>query len=512
MTSVDKHFPLTRHGPLATLSTNRRHASHAPPVVCSMAGETLDPQTPFFLDTSMTPTLRLLLLFLAMILPSCGLFSELPDFKEIYCLQDQYVLDNFCTACPPGTTNAAGDFAGGEADTTCDPLLCADNQQVRSNRCFDCPVGTAASAGADASGPDTACAPVFCKQDQRVQDNACASCAQGTSNAAGDPTAGPDTACDGMLCLENQLVLSNVCTACPPGTNAPAGADAAGPDTTCTPVICPANHAVASNTCTPCAPGSQRDAGDDASGGDTSCNPVLCEVNERVQDNVCVACEGTDLNEPGDDASGADTSCVPFGYKQVSMGGSHTCAVTVTGGLKCWGSNAKGELGVGDLLDRLTPTDVKSLQSGVAEVSAGTYQTCALLINEDVKCWGSTIRIPEGADEPQNEEIVMVPQLLQLPGDIKIQSIMLSYLIGCFITDKNDLKCMSHYLPGSESENIIPGMILSLAEGVKVKQFEYDFSTSCVLSTLGGVTCSGSNRSGLLADDSLVESDEAVKD
>jgi len=74
--------------------------------------------------------------------------------------------------------------------------------------------------------------------------------------------------------------------------------------------------------------------------------------------------------------------------KKVSAGDYNTCAVLAGGKLKCWGYNFYGAVGDGSTTDRRTPKQVEGLTSGVKSVSVGGYHTCALLSNGKVKCWG----------------------------------------------------------------------------------------------------------------------------
>ncbi len=85
--------------------------------------------------------------------------------------------------------------------------------------------------------------------------------------------------------------------------------------------------------------------------------------------------------------------------KDISAGGTHTCALLSDGLIKCWGKNDFGQLGLGNTNNRgdepdemgvhLAPVDLGlGLGITVLGISAGSAHTCALLSNGTVKCWG----------------------------------------------------------------------------------------------------------------------------
>jgi alpha-tubulin suppressor-like RCC1 family protein len=89
---------------------------------------------------------------------------------------------------------------------------------------------------------------------------------------------------------------------------------------------------------------------------------------------------------PSQDSSAA--SAAPF-VEQVSANEMHTCALTA-GVIYCWGDDTLGQLGVGSVAERLTPTPIE--QTGWQSVRTGLTHTCALSQRGEVYCWGDNAR------------------------------------------------------------------------------------------------------------------------
>ena len=110
-----------------------------------------------------------------------------------------------------------------------------------------------------------------------------------------------------------------------------------------------------------------------------------------------------DTNHRGDTSTemGDNLPTVELGVgrsaKAVVAGASHTCALLDNNGVKCWGFNGEGQLGLGNtnwrgisasqMGDALPEVDLGTNRSAAALV-AGSDHTCALLDNGTVKCWG----------------------------------------------------------------------------------------------------------------------------
>ena len=102
-------------------------------------------------------------------------------------------------------------------------------------------------------------------------------------------------------------------------------------------------------------------------------------------------------------ATPADVIGLGSGVVAIAARISHSCAITVGGAVRCWGYNVHGELGDGSTVQELTPVDVSGLTSGVVAIANGANHTCALTISGGVKCWGYNIFRQLGPGSAANE-------------------------------------------------------------------------------------------------------------
>ncbi len=72
---------------------------------------------------------------------------------------------------------------------------------------------------------------------------------------------------------------------------------------------------------------------------------------------------------------------------QISTAGDQTCALLSNGHVDCWGYNVDGELGDGTTRSAEVPVAVSGI-TDATQITAGGFQTCALLSGGVVDCWG----------------------------------------------------------------------------------------------------------------------------
>ncbi len=250
-------------------------------------------------------------------------------------------------------------------------------------------------------------------------------------------------------------------------------------------------------------------------------------------------------DDTGRVTSGIQQSPVPVavsglesGVVALSAGGSHTCAVTDAGGVKCWGNNGSGQLGhapapvyddtgtlVSGVEQSAVPVAVSGLESGVVALSAGGSHTCALTDAGAVKCWGwnslgqlGNAALPvygeTGTAVGGTESSATPVDVVGLGSDVA--SVASEEDGTCAVTDRGGVWCwggnQGQFGPGTDpvyddsgslasgtERSDVPVEIPGLAgSGLKAREVTVGMSHACVRSTGGDVVCWGRNESGQL--------------
>jgi alpha-tubulin suppressor-like RCC1 family protein len=135
--------------------------------------------------------------------------------------------------------------------------------------------------------------------------------------------------------------------------------------------------------------------------------------------------------------------------KAIVAGESHTCAILNNSAIKCWGYNASGQLGLGDVSTRgdgsdemgnyLDPVDLGSERTATA-IEAGNHHTCAILDNASIKCWGEGENGQLGHGKPSD---LKSPQekIINIGSGRTSTAITAGDAHTCAILDNASIKC-----------------------------------------------------------------------
>ena len=230
----------------------------------------------------------------------------------------------------------------------------------------------------------------------------------------------------------------------------------------------------------------------------------------------------------GDGEMGASLAIVQLGTGRtvtaVTAGLDHTCALLDNQQVKCWGGNFSGQLGYGDLTDRgdnalemggLLPAVALGTGRHAVAISAGSTHTCALLDNQQAKCWGgnsegqlgigSTLDRGDGAGE-MGDNLAAV----DLGGTRRAAAITAGGFHTCVLTTRGQVACWGSNSDGelgigtSENRGDAAGelgaaLVLAAPSGLSTAiGVTAGADHTCTVLDSGSLACWGGNFDGQL--------------
>jgi alpha-tubulin suppressor-like RCC1 family protein len=215
-------------------------------------------------------------------------------------------------------------------------------------------------------------------------------------------------------------------------------------------------------------------------------------------------------------ASSSDASPLQ-GVQQVSAGNSHTCALLATGTVKCWGNNGSGRLGDGTSTSRTSPVDVRTSVSmatpltGVVQIAAGAFHTCALLETGGVRCWGQNVSSAPGTFAGQLGDGTATSrtspvEVIGLPGPAV--QVAAGQYHTCAVLGDGDLWCWGHNGNGRLAVGSIDTanhLQPQHAAVTGVAQVATGVAQTCARSISGSLRCWGANAQGQLGNGSQTD-------
>lgn len=195
------------------------------------------------------------------------------------------------------------------------------------------------------------------------------------------------------------------------------------------------------------------------------------------------------------------------GMSAIATSGNHACALTTGGGVLCWGSNTNGELGDAATVGftRLTPIAIPSLTSGVSAIEMGISHSCALTIGGGARCWGYNFYSQLGGAAGNNPvvpgDVLSAPSSPPLSG---VSAISAGQDHTCAVANAG-AKCWGYNFYGQLGDNTVTPFIRSTPVDVfgltaGISAISAGQSHSCALNSGGGVKCWGRNNIGQLGD------------
>ncbi|MDX2122641.1 MAG: hypothetical protein SF070_16480 [Gemmatimonadota bacterium] len=168
----------------------------------------------------------------------------------------------------------------------------------------------------------------------------------------------------------------------------------------------------------------------------------------------------------------------------LALGITHSCRLVVSGQTSCWGLNFAGEVGSGDTTSAFTPR-VLAGAPAFTRITAGGYHSCGLTATSGLYCWG-TMRTLLG----------LVPTLQSFPQTFA--SIAAGWNFMCGLTTQGLAYCWGENSSGQLGDGTTTPRAapVRVNGGYRYRQIAAGDAHACGLTTNGRVHCWGTGPTG----------------
>jgi hypothetical protein len=196
--------------------------------------------------------------------------------------------------------------------------------------------------------------------------------------------------------------------------------------------------------------------------------------------------ETADVADARLDAADAPPSLAPNQYRAIAivMGRYHTCALLDDHRVKCWGDDGYGQLGYGDRTTRgidpasmgdALPTVDLGTGRTAKTIAAGRYATCAILDDDELKCWGlGSLAVPGGTST--GNDVGAAPgemgdnlPPISLGAGRKPVAVAIGFAVACVARDDGSFLCWS---TSDTSADVAPP-----SDGARIVRLADDYGT-----------------------------------
>jgi alpha-tubulin suppressor-like RCC1 family protein len=202
---------------------------------------------------------------------------------------------------------------------------------------------------------------------------------------------------------------------------------------------------------------------------------------------------GFKLNLDYVDARRSTAACAVV---NVAAGGNNTCVLLANKGVRCWGADGQGQLGDGNGTDRASPLAI-DVAADVTAVATGSAHTCVLSSDGGVRCWGANARGQLG--DGTTTARATPPGAAVLTG---AKAIAAGRAYTCALMTGGGVRCWGANESGQLGDGTMADRLTPPATDAisGAQAIATGGAHTCVLTTAGGVRCWGANGQGQLGD------------